>query len=150
MDGRTYRYMTAEPLYPFGFGLGYTQFEYSDLDLEKADIGTGESLTFSATVKNTGQRTATEVVQYYLSDLEAFTKVPLHHLVGFERVMLEPGKSQTLKFSLTPEMMSFFDDDGQLTLEPGSFRLEVGGCSPGQRGQDLGAPEPLIAEFKVH
>jgi len=149
MDGRTYRYMATEPLFPFGFGLSYTQFEYSDLALEKAEIGAGESLTFSASVKNTGERTATEVVQYYLSDLEASTKVPLHHLVGFERAMLEPGESQTLKFSLTPEMMSFFDDDGQLTLEPGGFRLEVGGCSPGQRGQDLGAPVPLTAEFKV-
>ena len=89
-------------------------------------------------MKNTGDRTAPEVAQFYLSDLEASTMVPLHHLVGFERVTLEPGESRTLKFTLTPEMMSFFDDDGKLTLEPGEFRLEVGGCSPGKRGQELG------------
>ena len=68
---------------------------------------------------------------------------------GFERVTLEPGESRTLKFTLTPEMMSFFDDDGKLTLEPGEFRLEVGGCSPGKRGQELGAPVPVTAVFTV-
>ena len=149
MDGRTYRYMTEEPLFPFGFGLSYSQFAYSDLVLEKAEIDAGDSLTFSAVVKNIGDREAAEVAQYYLSDLEASTKVPLHHLVGFERVTLDAGESQSLQFTLTPEMMSFFNDEGMLTLEPGTFRLEVGGCSPGQRGQDLGAPIPLIAKFKV-
>jgi beta-glucosidase len=149
MDGRTYRYMTEEPLFPFGFGLSYSQFAYSDLVLEKAEIDAGDSLTFSAVVKNIGDREAAEVAQYYLSDLEASTKVPLHHLVGFERVTLDAGESQSLQFTLTPEMMSFFNDEGMLTLEPGIFRLEVGGCSPGQRGRDLGAPIPLIAKFKV-
>jgi len=149
MDGRTYRYMTAEPLFPFGFGLSYSQFEYADLALEKTEIGAGESLTFSVVVKNVGKREAAEVAQYYVSDLAASTKVPLHHLVGFERVVLNAGESKTLQFTLTPEMLSFFDDQGKLTLESGAFRLEVGGCSPGQRGQNLGAPTPLIVEFKV-
>jgi beta-glucosidase len=84
-----------------------------------------------------------------LSDLEASTVVPLHKLVGFERLTLEPGESHTLEFTLTPEMMSFFNDNGQLTLTPGEFRLEAGGCSPGQRGQDLGAPTPVVAKFQV-
>jgi beta-glucosidase len=149
MDGRTYRYMTEEPLYPFGFGLSYSQFEYSNLILERTKIGFGDSLAFTATIKNIDEQAATEVAQYYLSDLAASTKVPLHHLVGFERIVLDAGETATLKFTLTPEMMSFFDDEGKLTLEPGKFRLVVGGCSPGQRGQDLGAPTPLIAEFQV-
>jgi beta-glucosidase len=63
--------------------------------------------------------------------------------------VLDAGESRTLKFTLTPEMMSFFDDEGKLTLEAGAFRLEVGGCSPGQRGRDLGIPAHLSAEFKV-
>jgi beta-glucosidase len=63
--------------------------------------------------------------------------------------MLKAGESRTLKFTVTPEMMSFFNDDGQLTLEPGEFRLEVGGCSPGKRGLDLGAPQPCTAVFEV-
>jgi beta-glucosidase len=149
MIGRTYRYMTEEPLYPFGFGLSYSCFEYADLTLDKSEIAAGDDLDVSVTVRNRGDRTAPEVAQFYLSDLEASTLVPLHHLVGFERVTLEPGESRTLKFTLTPEMMSFFDDDGKLTLEPGEFRLEVGGCSPGKRGQELGAPVPVTAIFTV-
>jgi beta-glucosidase len=149
MTGRTYRYMTAEPLYPFGFGLSYSTFEYADLTLDKSEIAAGDSLEVSVAVRNSGGRTAPEVAQVYLSDLEASTIVPLHHLIGFERVTLEPGESRTLKFTLTPEMMSFFDDEGKLTLETGEFRLEVGGCSPGKRGQGLGAPVPVTAVFRV-
>ncbi len=149
MAGRTYRYMTAEPLYPFGFGLSYSRFEYSNLELARATVKTGESLPLKVTVKNTGGRGAAEVVQFYLSDLEALTTVPLHHLADFERVMLEPGESRTLEFTLTPEMMSFYDENGALTLEPGEFRLEVGGCSPSPRGQSLGAPAPVTALFRV-
>jgi beta-glucosidase len=149
MTGRTYRYMTDEPLYPFGFGLGYSHFEYSDLRLEKQKLSPGDSLNISLTLQNSGSTDSAEVVQFYLSDLKASTIVPLHHLVGFERVSLEAGKSRTIHFTLTPEMMSFFNDDGKLTLEPGEFRLEVGGCSPGKRGQELGAPKPFTALFEV-
>jgi beta-glucosidase len=149
MAERTYRYMTQEPLYPFGFGLSYSRFEYAGLALENSTLGVGESLAFTATVKNRGDRPAVEVVQYYLSDLQASTTVPQHHLVGFERVALEPGESRNLKFTLTPEMMSFVDDEGATALEPGDFRLEVGGCSPGPRGQALGAPTPLRAQFTL-
>ncbi|MBN1667985.1 MAG: glycoside hydrolase family 3 C-terminal domain-containing protein [Anaerolineales bacterium] len=149
MAGRTYRYMTAEPLYPFGFGLSYSRFEYADLQLEKAEIAAGEPLTFHFSLENAGRCPADEVAQYYLSDLAASTTVPRQHLVGFERVHLQPGERRQLAFTLTPEMMSFYDNDGRLTLEPGRFRLEVGGCSPGGRGQALGAPPPQVAEFDV-
>jgi beta-glucosidase len=149
MEGRTYRYMTDEPLYPFGFGLNYSTFEYADLILDRPEIAAGDSLDVSVTIRNTGDRTAPEVVQFYLSDLEASTIVPLHHLIGFERVTLEPGESRMLKFTLTPEMMSFFDDEGKLKLEPGKFRLEVGSCSPGRRGLELGSPAPVTAVFRV-
>jgi beta-glucosidase len=157
MNGRTYRYMTQEPLYPFGFGLSYSNFEYSDLKLDKEKIALGDSLNLSLTLKNSGAsdpglsrvETSAEVVQFYLSDLQASTIVPLHHLIGFERVELKAGESRVVKFCITPEMMSFINDNGKLTLEPGEFRLEVGGCSPGKRGQELGAPKPAIATFEV-
>ena len=149
MKGRTYRYMTEEPLYPFGFGLSYSHFEYSDLQLDKTDIAPGDSLKISLTVRNSGDRDSAEVAQFYLSDLHASTIVPLQHLIGFERFTLKAGESYTLKFTLTPEMMSFCNDDGELTLEPGEFRLEVGGCSPGKRGQDLGAAKPVTGFFEV-
>src|SRR5688572_1419089 len=149
MKGRTYRYMTEEPLYPFGFGLSYSSFEYSNLQLYKTDVALGDSLNVSVTLHNNGSRDSAEVVQFYLSDLQASTVVPLHHLVGFERILLKAGESRSLQFTLTPEMMSFYDDDGKLTLEPGEFRLEVGGCSPGKCGQDLGAPRLVTAVFEV-
>lgn len=149
MKGRTYRYMTDEPLYPFGFGLGYSPFEYSDLQLDKTDIALGDSINVSLAVRNSGESDSVEVAQFYLSDLHASTIVPLQHLVGFERVSLQAGESCTLKFTLTPKMMSFYNDGGELTLEPGEFRLEVGGCSPGKRGQDLGAARPVTAFFEV-
>jgi beta-glucosidase len=149
MEGRTYRYMTEEPLYPFGFGLSYSTFEYADLKLDRDEIAAGDDLTVSLTVRNNGDQTAPEVAQFYLSDLEASTIIPFHKLIGFERVTLEAGESRPLQFTITSEMMSFFDDDGKLTLEPGEFSLEVGGCSPGQRGRELGALKPVTANFTV-
>jgi beta-glucosidase len=149
MNGRTYRYMTKEPLYPFGFGLSYSRFEYSELQLDKTTLALGDSLNVSLILTNCGASDAAEIVQFYLSDLQASTIVPLHHLVGFERVILKAGESHSVKFTLTPEMMSFYNDDGKLMLEPGEFCLEVGGCSPGKRGQDLGAPKPVTAVFEV-
>jgi beta-glucosidase len=149
MNNRTYRYMTEEPLYPFGFGLSYTRFEYSELQLDKPTLALGNSLNVSLTLTNCGEADSAEVVQFYLSDLHASTIIPRHHLIGFERVALKAGESRTLKFTLTPEMMSFINDEGKLTLEPGEFRLEVGGCSPSRRGQELGAPRPVTAAFRL-
>jgi beta-glucosidase len=149
MAGRTYRYMAAEPLYPFGFGLSYTQFAYSDLSLAKERITAGEALPLRVTVANTGALEAEEVAQFYLSDLEASVEVPLQKLVGFQRVRLAPGTSRTLEFTLTPEMLALVDDNGKSRLEPGQFRITVGGCSPGARGRALGAPESQTATFTV-
>lgn len=149
MNRRTYRYMTDEPLYPFGFGLSYSKFDYSELQLDQATLAVGDSLNVNLTLTNCGESDSAEVAQFYLTDLHASTIVPQHHLIGFERVFLKAGESKTLKFTITPEMMSFYNDDGKLTLEPGQFRLEVGGCSPSQRGQQLGAPKPVTAVFEV-
>ncbi len=75
--------------------------------------------------------------------------VPFQHLVAFRRVRLEPGESRELAFELGPETMMLVDEEGQLKLEPGAFRLSVGGCSPGPRGVALGAPSPVTVEFTV-
>ena len=149
MEGRTYRYMTQEPLYPFGFGLSYTQFAYSGLALAKETVKAGETLPIRFTLTNTGLVEAEEVAQVYLSDLEASVPVPIHSLIGFHRVRLAPGESKTIEFTISPEMMMLFDDEGAQKLEPGQFRLTVGGCSPGARGLALGAPEPVSAVFAV-
>jgi beta-glucosidase len=147
MDRRTYRYGTADPLYPFGFGLSYTRFEYESLKLKADRIRAGEPFSFSVKVKNAGNRDADEVVQVYLSDLEASVPVPVNKLVGFRRVKIQAGQTKEIKFMLPPEAMMFVDENGELRLEPGQFRLTVGGCSPGDRGQALGAPAPQVAFF---
>ena len=149
MAGRTYRYMAAEPLYPFGFGLSYTSFAYSDLRLSSPRLSAGEPLQVTCAVTNTGSVEAEETVQVYLADLAASAPVPLHSLVGFRRVRLAPGATETLSFTLLPETMMLVDDDGTLRLEPGEFRVTVGGCSPGPRGAALGAPPPVGAVFTV-
>jgi beta-glucosidase len=150
MSKRTYRYSQETPLYPFGFGLSYTQFAYSDLVLDKVAVEMGEGINGRFTLTNNGTIEAEEVAQLYLTDLEASVLVPQHKLVSFERVRLQPGESRDVAFTITPEMMMLVDEAGQLQLEPGAFRLTIGSCSPGERGQELGAPEAVTAEFVVN
>jgi beta-glucosidase len=148
MAGRTYRYMTREPLYPFGFGLGYTQFRYDSIALDKT-VKTGESLDVTATVTNTGAREGDEIVQCYLRDCEATTRVPIQKLVGFTRVSLKPGASVDVKFAIKPEMMALIDEQGKARIEPGSFEVIVGGSSTPERACALGAASPQRAQFQL-
>lgn len=148
MAGRTYRYMTEEPLYPFGFGLSYTRFEYCGLEVVSPAVSPS-GFEVEVTVQNTGSVAADEVVQFYISALESRIPAPISQLVGFQRVHLEPGQGKTVKLAVTPEMLMLYDEDGLQKLEPGKFRLTVGGCSPGARGQALGAPQPASIEFQI-
>ncbi len=149
MENRTYRYSTAEPLYPFGFGLSYTRFEFSELIMRSDRITAGQALRFNVTLKNAGRMDADEVVQVYLSDLQASVPVPIHKLVGFRRVHVKAGQTRRLRFSLPPEAMQFVDEKGEQRLEPGEFRLTVGSCSPGRRGTVLGGAQEVKAIFLV-
>ncbi len=149
MDHRTYRYGTAEPLYPFGFGLSYTRFEYSGLKLDKDRLPVGDPVSFSVRLKNIGSWDAEEVVQVYLSDLEARTLVPFNKLVDFRRVKVKAGRSKTLKFTIACEAMMYVDENGEQMVEPGRFRLTVGSCSPGERGLMLGAPAFQVSYFDL-
>ncbi len=149
MKERTYRYSNLEPLYPFGFGLSYTRFEYKDLKISADHFAAGEPLRISVELKNAGSMDASEVVQVYLSDLQASTQVPLNKLVGFKRVHLKAGQTAIVRFRLSAEAMMFVDENGEEKLEPGEFRLTVGGCSPSKRGSELGAPEPVSTIFSI-
>ncbi|HQE93685.1 MAG TPA: glycoside hydrolase family 3 C-terminal domain-containing protein [Anaerolineae bacterium] len=131
MAGHTYRYFNGAVLYPFGYGLSYTTFAYSDLTLSAEAIRPGESLTVSATVKNTGRRGGDEVVQLYVRDVAASVPVPIRQLQGFARVHVAPGAQQKVTFTLTPRQMSLVADDGQWVIEPGLFEVSVGGGQPG-------------------
>ena len=150
MHGRTYRYFEGEPLYPFGFGLSYTRFQYSDLRLNAASIAAGEELQVQVSVRNVGDSAGNEVVQLYLTALDAPVPTPRCQLSGFSRIQLEPGESRTVNFTVTPEMLELVDNEGKTKVEPGRFRVTVGGCSPGPRGVALGAPEPVIAEVELN
>ena len=149
MVGRTYKYMKQEPLYPFGFGLSYTSFEYANARLDRSSVAAGQSVMVEVTVTNTGKRAADEVVQCYLSDLEASVRVPLYDLKGFQRVFLWPGQSRQVRFEIPADAMKLVDNDGKSVLEPGQFRVTVGGSSPGARSLALGAPQPVSAVFTV-
>lgn len=130
MAGHTYRFFEGEPLYPFGYGLSYTQFAYSDLEFSAPVIDAGEPLTFSVIVKNTGFTAGDEVVQLYVKDVEASVPVPIRHLEGFERVHLMPGESRKVSFDLQPKDLSVIMDDGRRVVEPGTFKVFMGGGQP--------------------
>jgi beta-glucosidase len=130
MEGHTYRYFRGEPVYAFGHGLSYTTFGYGNLRLSAQALRPDEALTVTVDVRNTGQREGDEVVQLYLSDVEASVPVPIRQLVGFKRVHLQPGETQTVHFTIEPEQFTVIDDAGQRVVEPGRFRLSVGGRQP--------------------
>ena len=131
MQGRTYRYFKGEPLYPFGYGLSYTTFGYSNLQIESRSVPAGEAIKVSADVMNTGEREGGEVVQLYLTDTAASAPVPVRTLVGFDRIFLRPGEKRRVTFSITPRQMSLIDDRGKRVIEPGQFSISIGG---GQQG----------------
>jgi beta-glucosidase len=129
MEGRTYRYFTGEPLYPFGFGLSYTTFEYAGLVLPETTVQAGRNAAISVSVRNTGKVAGEEVVQLYMKDIEASTARPIRSLKGFRRVFLKPGESMTVSFTITPEDLSMIDASGKWTVEPGDFEAAVGPSS---------------------
>ena len=117
------------PLFPFGFGLSYTRFTYSDLDLSGSTVGMRDSLTIRAVVSNTGDVEADEVVQLYVRDLVGDVTRPVKELKGFQRIRLQPGESRTISFTLTPPDLAFYGQDMELMTEPGEFHVWVGGSS---------------------
>ena len=129
MKGRTYRYFTGNPLYPFGYGLSYTSFKYDNLQV-KDSYKTGDTVTVSVNVKNTGNIAGDEVVQLYVSNLDANVPVPIHSLEGFKRIQLKPGETKTVHFSVAPDAFSVITNDNEKVILPGSFDIYIGGRQP--------------------
>lgn len=115
-----------DPLYPFGYGLSYTTFSYSDLQLSATEMSPTGSVEASVTVTNTGNVDATEIVQLYIRDLVASVSRPVKELKGFERITLKAGESKNVTFTITPEMLKFYNYDLKYILEPGDFSIMVG------------------------
>ena len=134
MDGRTYKFFKGQPLYPFGHGLTYTRFKYSALSFSAPKVSPTERVTVSATVENAGEREGDEVVQLYVTDLEASVRVPIRSLAGVERVHLKPGERRMVNFTLDPRQLAVITDDGRTVVEPGEFRVTIGGKQPGFTG----------------
>jgi beta-glucosidase len=150
MAGRTYRYMTIDPMYPFGFGLSYSPFSYEATDVDILSINAGEEINIEVTVSNKGELAGEEVVQLYVTDLEASVDMPISSLKGFQRVYLEPGESKQVSFRVNEKMLQMVNEEGKFILEPGEFRISIGGSSPGSRSLELGAPEPVEIMLAVN
>jgi beta-glucosidase len=131
--------VSNKPLYPFGFGLSYTTFSYSDLSLSASEISSADDLTVNMTVTNSGDVSGEETVQLYIQDLFGSVTRPVKELKSYQKVVLQPGESKSLSFKITNNDLKFYDKDMKWTSEPGDFKVYVGGNSD----------EVLEASFKL-
>ncbi len=134
MTNRTYRYFTGEALYPFGYGLSYSTFNYSGLTAP-ASVIRGKNITITAIVKNTGKKDGEEVVQLYISYPGIKEKAPLKMLKGFKRILLKAGESKKISFTLTPEQLSLVNENGKIYQPKGNMTISVGGGQPGVKNK---------------
>jgi beta-glucosidase len=129
-DGRTYMYFKGKPLYPFGYGLSYTRFKYSDLKTSSPTLAKDDALTVSVDVKNTGQRAGEEVVQLYVKHQQSGLEHPAQELRGFKRIALQPGETKTVEIALAACSLAYWDtEEHSFVVEPGKLELRVGGSS---------------------
>ena len=150
MQGKTYRYFTGAPLYPFGFGLSYSNFKYDGLKLSAKQIRAGENVKVSVNVSNTSNRPGEEVVQLYLKDVQASVPVAIRSLGGIKRISLKPGEKQTVTFTISSDQMTVIDNSGKRVIEPGEFLVSVGGKQPGFTGSaDVTTSGVVTATFAV-
>jgi beta-glucosidase len=148
MENRTYRYFSGDPLYKFGYGLSYTTFTYRNLQISPEQPSSEDPVTVEVEVENTGNRLGDEVVQLYLQDVEASLPVPRLQLSGFTRLRLKPSEKKSVKFEITPNQMSFADDNGMWILEPGEFKVYVGGQQPNLTAETQ--PDNVIQGSFIH
>jgi beta-glucosidase len=139
MKGRTYRYMKEEPMYPFGFGLSYTSFSYSNLHLSKNTVQKNETAVAEVIVTNTGKFKSDEVVQLYLTREDLGESTPLYSLKGFKRISLEPGASKKISFPITPNAMELINEEGRPVMVSGKIKISIAGSLPSGRSEALGA-----------
>jgi len=140
MEGRTYRYLREKPLFPFGFGLSYTEFTYNNLRLDRGQVAIGDQVSVSVDVTNAGDRAGDEVVQLYIRHPGAAVPRPIQELKGFKRISLEPGMSKIVTFILDTRLLGYYDEAMRYAIVPGEVEVLVGSSS-----QQL----PLGARFEI-
>ena len=149
MEGRTYRYFHGEPLYPFGYGLSYSSFNYTNLQIPKK-VAMNEDVKVSVEVRNSGARDGDEVVQLYLTDEKGSTPRPIRQLEGFERIHLKAGETKTVEFTINPRQLSMINKKGVRVMEPGWFTISVGGKQPGFKGDsDAYTTHTVASKFQL-
>ena len=138
MDNRTYKFTNHKPMYPFGFGLSYSSFDYSDLSLKKNKINIGDSIELNFEVFNNSNISGEEVVQVYINDMEASFRTPNSSLIFFKRIHLNSGEKKKINLLIDDNTMGSYNEKGVKEIEPGNFKIFVGGSSPGVRSKELG------------
>jgi len=149
MKGRTYRYMTETPQYPFGFGLSYTSFNFDSISLSADSISAGGSVKVTVTVSNTGKCDADEVVQLYVKREGRTENEPLSSLRGFKRIFIKSGKSVKIDFVLPASAFETVNDEGESCLISGAYSLIAADSAPVPVSVEKGAPKPIFAEILV-
>ena len=139
------RIQSTPPLYPFGYGLSYTQFEYSNLTVDCHP----DELVVSANVKNAGQKAGNEIVQFYYHRENAPVAVPNFQLCGFKRIYLLPGESQMVNVQIPLDLLDLVNEQGDAIREPGTFKLYVGGQQPDERSAALTGKNVLVKEISL-
>ncbi|MGZ9586617.1 glycoside hydrolase family 3 C-terminal domain-containing protein [Paenibacillus marinisediminis] len=137
MQGRTYRYMKQDALYPFGYGLSYSRFEYQEVPIEQQILTVNDSIELQVRVKNNGSMDGEETVQLYIKDVEASVTVPRWQLKKIHKLFLKSGETQLVSFTITPYDLSMINEEGKRILEPGLFEIYIGGNQPDRRSIEL-------------
>jgi beta-glucosidase len=148
MVGRTYRYFTEEPLYPFGYGLSYTPFRYEDAKVSSCEVSADGTISVSVRITNTGKVTGDEVVELYLTH-SGIEGAPRRALAGFRHVHIEPGESKIISFSLHDRDLSLIDESGVRRIIPGEVKVWIGGGQP-VTGPDNRRPPECKPNFASH
>ena len=148
MKNRTYRYFAGQPLYPFGYGLSYSKFEYSDLKLSSAELDAGTPLAVDVDVKNSSSRAGDEVVELYIT-FPKLPGAPLRALRGFSRVHLEAGELRHVRLALLPRDLSYVNEAGDRMVGAGDYVITAGGGQPGTGASAADARLTIRGEVKL-
>jgi len=141
--------MTGKPLYPFGYGLSYTQFRFTSLQLDREEIAADETVTVTVEVENVGDFDGAEVVQLYITVPDPGGNQPLWSLKDFQRIEVPRGGSIQVTFEVEPEALQQINEQGGAEILPGTYTVHVGNSSPGERSRELGM-EWVSGTFQVN